>query len=85
MSWMSECLIGTFAVGKSVKNGRIKIATPNRLDLVPSVHSLRSSSWQMVPGAGLEPARTDEGPQDFKSCASANSATRAGKQSKVQS
>ena len=30
-----------------------------------------------VPGAGLEPAWAFEVPQDFKSCASANFATRA--------
>ena len=34
---------------------------------------------RLVPGAGLEPAWAFEGPQDFKSCASANFATRAGK------
>ena len=38
---------------------------------------------QMVPGAGLEPARSIP-PRDFKSLASTNSATRASKLERVQ-
>ena len=34
---------------------------------------------KLVPGAGLEPAWAFKVPQDFKSCASANFATRAEK------
>lgn len=45
---------------------------------------LKASGVEQVPGAGFEPARAFEVPQDFKSCASANFAIPAGRQLRIK-
>jgi hypothetical protein len=65
-----------FGCGRGIRTPDLWVMSPTSYRTAPSraANQLISFSLKMVPETGIEPVR-DIIPQDFKSCASANSAT----------